>query len=162
MGVGDSTDEICVYTDGSCNTKHRIGAWAAIIINGSEKNTLNGHAINTTNQRMELAAVTEAIAFLNQTKDTIRQIILYTDSQYVAGLMQRKKKLMSTGFITNNNKLLRNDDLIARFYKESENLHLTVIKVKSHQRISQHEKLNSEADRLCRKIVRNLAKQRLP
>lgn len=161
MEVDYSIDEVSVYTDGSCNTKHHIGAWAAIIINGSEKKTINGHAVNTTHQRMELAAVIEAIAFLNQNKDTITHITLYTDSQYVTGLTLRKEKLLATDFITNKNKQLPNADLITRFYKESENLHLTITKVKSHQKISQHEKLNSEADRMCRKIVRELA-ERIP
>ncbi len=53
---------IIIYTDGSCNPKIGIGAWATIIFINEGKITLEGSAKDTTHQRMELIAVIEAFS----------------------------------------------------------------------------------------------------
>ena len=151
-------DEIFIYTDGSCNTLHRIGAWASIILLGPEKKVLQGQALNTTHQRMELTAVIHTLEFLIENKLSSLPITLYTDSQYVMGLGQRKERLTASDFKTRKNNTLPNSDLINSLFCYAENLRLTIVKVKSHQKNSHHEQMNGEVDKLCRKMVRNLVK----
>lgn len=68
-----------IYTDGACKGNPGPGGWAALLIyNGTEKE-ISGNEPDTTNNRMELTAVIEA---LNVLKTSCR-IDLYTDSSYV-------------------------------------------------------------------------------
>lgn len=148
-----NTNRIEIYTDGSCNSKHRIGGWAAIILHSSEKVILEGHDRDTTHQRMELIAVIKALEYvaINQIPDPIS---LYTDSQYVKDLANRKEKLQTNNFITKKKTDLPNTDLIKTIFTYSEQLNITFIKVKAHEKTSGIENHNHEADRRARKIVR--------
>ena len=68
-----------IFTDGACKGNPGPGGWGAILrYNGTEKELSGGFA-ETTNNRMELTAVIEALSALKEPCD----IILYTDSQYV-------------------------------------------------------------------------------
>ena len=68
---------VTIYTDGSC--KNGKGGWAARLTFGNDSLNLHGSVEETTNNRMELTAVLEAIKVLN-TPCIIR---LYSDSRYV-------------------------------------------------------------------------------
>ena len=72
---------VTIYTDGSClgNTTGSPGGWAAILVHPKKELVLRGCDCSTTNNRMELTAVVEAISHL------IRpcEITVYTDSTYV-------------------------------------------------------------------------------
>jgi len=77
-----------IYTDGGCSGNPGPGGWAYIIV----INTFQGERIaaedkgsqrETTNNRMELTAVIEALHALKKMNDVPRQISVYTDSQYV-------------------------------------------------------------------------------
>lgn len=73
---------IVIYTDGACSrngSKNAIGGYGAIIKFGEHEHIVRGYAIGTTNNRMELTAVVEAIKALKKPCDV--QVI--TDSQYV-------------------------------------------------------------------------------
>jgi ribonuclease HI len=148
--------EIAVYTDGSCNPAYRIGAWASIILNGKEKVILKGHALDTTHQRMELTAVVRSLEYLPENNPSSFPVTLYTDSQYVTGLLSRKEKLTTSGFITKKNNALPNADLIRQFFTLCLILPISIVKVKSHQKETTNEQLNGEVDKLCRKVVREL------
>ncbi|MFZ2620592.1 MAG: ribonuclease HI [Alphaproteobacteria bacterium] len=72
-------DKVDVYTDGGCSGNPGPGGWGAIVIwNGTEKE-LSGYAPNTTNNRMEMTAVLEALTFLKRHC----HVTVHTDSQYV-------------------------------------------------------------------------------
>jgi ribonuclease HI len=60
-----------IYTDGSCHTQLCIGAWAAIILIDEEKITLSGKDLDTTHNRMEILAVTEALEYLRLNFKTV-------------------------------------------------------------------------------------------
>ena len=72
--------KVNIYTDGSCSGNPGPGGWGAILVyNGNEKE-LSGGAGQTTNNRMELTAVIEALKALKFPCD----VTLTTDSKYVA------------------------------------------------------------------------------
>ena len=146
---------ISIFTDGSCNPVCKIGGWAAILFIGGEKILLFGSQVETTHQRMELTAAVEAISHLQTLACADQEICIYTDSQYLAGLPQRKSKLLLAGLTTKKNLLLPNADLIHQLLGYLDNLSLTFIKVKSHEKFSGHENYNREVDKLSRKIVRD-------
>lgn len=68
-----------IFTDGACSGNPGPGGWAALLrYNGHEKEISGGEA-DTTNNRMEMMAVIEALTALKKPS----RVKLYTDSQYV-------------------------------------------------------------------------------
>ncbi|HET6244171.1 MAG: ribonuclease HI [Bacteroidetes bacterium] len=149
-----SPDKILVYTDGSCNTKLQIGAWAAIVIIAFQKVILKDVMLETTHNRMELLAVIKAIDYLESNNLAKGVIQIYSDSQYVINLLQRKEKLKQKGFLTNKGSTIPNLDLIKKLINQMETHTLDFIKVKAHQKQGETINYNREVDKLARKIVR--------
>lgn len=69
-----------IYTDGGCNPKTWAGGWGVAIYAHGYLHELHGGATGTTNNRMELQAVIEAIRFIDNPEADLR---LHSDSQYV-------------------------------------------------------------------------------
>ena len=55
-----------IYTDGSCRGNPGVGGWGAILVYGPHQRELSGGEAHTTNNRMELTAVIEALAALKE------------------------------------------------------------------------------------------------
>ena len=70
---------VVIYTDGACKGNPGPGGWGALLATGSTEKELFGGELDTTNNRMEMTAVIEALAALK--RPCI--IMLYLDSQYV-------------------------------------------------------------------------------
>lgn len=145
-----------VYTDGSCHTQLRMGAWVAIVFVGHSKIVLSGTQTDTSHNRMELTAVIEAITYIKSQPVEINSIDIYTDSQYVAGLPGREKKLAVNGFEGSNSGEMTNASLVKDFYNCLQKLTINFIKVKAHQKKTESANYNIEADLLCRKMVREV------
>ena len=144
---------IIIYTDGSCNPKHGVGAWASLLFVDESKVVLTGTEEQTTHQRMELQAVIKSFEYLAKANLLQRVMELYTDSQYVTGLSRRKVKLKASGFMTKKNVPIRNSDLVRILIEYSEMMNVHFIKVKAHQN-NDDQNRNREVDLLARKIVR--------
>ena len=71
--------EVTVYTDGACSGNPGPGGWGAILIYKGVEKTMSGGERSTTNNRMELTAVIQALSALKEPC----KVELYTDSQYV-------------------------------------------------------------------------------
>jgi ribonuclease HI len=68
-----------VFTDGACKGNPGPGAWATIIQHGGDEDTRSGFEPWTTNNRMELMAVIEALRILDESS----VVTVVTDSRYV-------------------------------------------------------------------------------
>ena len=73
------SDPVVVYTDGACKGNPGPGGWGALLRWREHEKELFGGERATTNNRMELTAVIEALSAL---KPGCR-VALYTDSEYV-------------------------------------------------------------------------------
>ena len=74
-----SPKKITIYTDGACDPNPGVGGWAAILMFGAHVKELSGSEPDTTNNRMELTAVIEALRALKEPCE----ITLFTDSEYL-------------------------------------------------------------------------------
>ena len=74
------TDNVQIYTDGACSGNPGPGGWGAVLLYGAHEKQLSGGEANTTNNRMELTAVIEALSLLKRPC----RVTLTTDSKYVA------------------------------------------------------------------------------
>ncbi len=69
-----------IYTDGSCKKNPGPGGWGAVLVYRGKELELSGGQADTTNNRMELTAVIEALKRLREPC----QVTLTTDSKYVS------------------------------------------------------------------------------
>ncbi|NCT40316.1 MAG: ribonuclease HI [Alphaproteobacteria bacterium] len=102
------SDVITIYTDGACSGNPGPGGWGALLMwNGHEKEMFGGEP-ETTNNRMEMMAVIEALgAIKKQTK-----VELYTDSKYVMqGITEWIEGWKARGWKTAAKKPVKNQDL---------------------------------------------------
>jgi ribonuclease HI len=75
----ESGTAVHIYTDGACKGNPGPGGWGAWLRHGEHEKELFGGERATTNNRMELTAVIEALASLKRRC----RVVLHTDSQYV-------------------------------------------------------------------------------
>ncbi len=105
-----------IFTDGACRGNPGPGGWAAILrYNGHEK-IIYGAQEYTTNNRMELTAVIEALSSLKQTCN----VEVTTDSQYVChGISKWIEAWRKKSWRTSSNKPVKNADLWQVLDKEA-------------------------------------------
>jgi ribonuclease HI len=75
----ESNSLIKIYTDGACSGNPGPGGWGVFIENSGNVTELSGRDENTTNNRMELKAVIEALKFFTINSE----LTIHTDSKYV-------------------------------------------------------------------------------
>jgi ribonuclease HI len=99
---------VTIYTDGACKGNPGPGGWGALLQRGNVERELFGGEALTTNNRMELTAVIEALGALKRPSD----VALYTDSQYVRqGIMTWIHNWKRNGWKTSDRKPVKNADL---------------------------------------------------
>jgi ribonuclease HI len=84
MATTPGSAEVLVHTDGACKGNPGPGGWGAVLEYGGATKELFGGAPETTNNRMELTAVIEALRALNRSC----RVRIVTDSQYVRDLWE--------------------------------------------------------------------------
>ena len=104
----ESNNIINIYTDGACSGNPGPGGWGAYIDNAGLVTELSGREEDTTNNRMELKAVIEALnSFTSKTN-----LNLYTDSKYVMdGSSKWIENWKKNGWKTAQKKAVKNQDL---------------------------------------------------
>lgn len=106
--MSDFVPDVTIYTDGACKGNPGPGGWGALLIAGTAKKELCGGESSTTNNRMELTAVIEALGALNRAC----KVALYTDSKYVMdGLNEWLPNWKKRGWKTADKKPVKNQDL---------------------------------------------------
>ncbi|MET0082171.1 MAG: ribonuclease HI [Sedimenticola sp.] len=101
-------DRVEIFTDGACRGNPGPGGWGALLrYKGKERELFGGEA-ETTNNRMELAAVINALKALTRSA----QVRITTDSQYVKnGINQWIHNWKRNGWKTAAKKPVKNEDL---------------------------------------------------
>ena len=103
--------QVTIYTDGACKGNPGPGGWGAWLRTGGHEKDLCGGEKLTTNNRMELTAVIEALASLKRTCE----VTIYTDSEYVRkGITEWIHGWKQRGWKTADKKPVKNADLWQR------------------------------------------------
>lgn len=101
-------EKVDIYADGACKGNPGTGGWGALLVAGENKKELFGGERNTTNNRMELRAVIEALTALTRPCE----VIVYTDSQYVQkGISEWIHGWKARGWKTASKEPVKNVDL---------------------------------------------------
>ncbi len=135
--------EVTIYTDGACSGNPGPGGWGAILIYGKSKKEISGGDPDTTNNRMEMKAVIEALSILKE-KCLVN---LHSDSSYVINAFKQDwiANWQKNGWKTANKKDVANKDLWIELVELSNRHKVRWIKVKGHST----DEMNNRADELA-------------
>ncbi len=99
---------IDIFTDGACSGNPGPGGWGAILRKGTTEKELFGGEALTTNNRMEMMAVIEALRALKE--PVVARV--HTDSQYVQkGISEWIHGWKRRGWKTAGKEPVKNEDL---------------------------------------------------
>jgi ribonuclease HI len=137
------TEKIQIFTDGACSGNPGPGGWGAILRCAGKEIELCGKDPATTNNRMELTAVIEALSALKRPCS----VVLQTDSRYVVDGIEKgwAKSWQKNNWIKSDKKPALNPDLWERLL-ELCNVHkVRFIWVKGHAGHAENERCDELA-----------------
>ena len=139
-----TTDHVTIYTDGACKGNPGPGGWGAWIRWGEHEKELFGGEPRTTNNRMELTAVIEALAALKRPC----HVTVHTDSEYVRkGMTEWMKNWKARGWRTADGKPVKNVELWQRLDALRERHQVHWRWVKGHSGDAGNERADALANR---------------
>ncbi len=140
-----------IFTDGACSGNPGPGGWGALLRCKNVEKELSGGEKETTNNRMELTAVINALSALK----TECNVSLYTDSKYVMnGINEWLPNWKKNGWKTSNKKSsVKNVDLWQRLDELCSRHQIRWIWVKGHAGHPENERV----DELARQAIANLS-----
>ena len=132
-----------IYTDGACLGNPGIGGYGAILKYNGHKKEISGGYENTTNNRMEITAVIEALKLLKEPCD----ITIYSDSQYVCNAITKgwAKSWETKGWMRNKKEPALNADLWKKLLELIENHKVELVWVKGHAGHPENERCDALA-----------------
>ncbi|MDP2032373.1 MAG: ribonuclease HI [Polaromonas sp.] len=103
-----TAQHVVIYTDGACKGNPGPGGWGALMTADGKVKELFGGELATTNNRMEMMAVIEALSALKRPC----RVTLHVDSQYVLkGMTEWIKGWKARGWRTAAKEPVKNVDL---------------------------------------------------
>ena len=143
---------INIYTDGACKGNPGPGGWAAILSFGSIEKELSGGEPETTNNRMELLAVLNALSALKEPCE----VTIYSDSQYFVDSVKlgRVYQWRMNGWKTSTKKLALSIDLWEQILVLLEKHVVTPVWVKGHDGNLYNERCDKLASDQAKKYAK--------
>ena len=140
-----------IYTDGACKklgTNATFGGWSFIALRGGERiYEIAGCEYGTTNQRMELLAIRNALEFAQKNRHPNENVIIYSDSAYAINcyLQSWYVNWQQNGWQNSKKQDVANQDLWIEIIPYLDNFWYHFQKVKGHGNTF----WNNECDRLA-------------
>lgn len=145
MGV---KGEIVIYTDGACSGNPGPGGWAAILRWNHHAKEISGFEAHTTNNRMELRAVIEALKCLKKKTLPVRVV---TDSQYIQHAFTKKwiDNWIRKGWLTASKEPVKNRELWEELLVLSKSHTIEWAWTRGHAQ----DEMNNRCDELAREQI---------
>lgn len=139
-----------IYTDGACSGNPGVGGWASVLLYEQHKKELYGNDKETTNNRMELTAVIEALKALKRPCN----VTLYSDSKYVIDSINKDwvYKWKANNWIKSDRKPALNTDLWKELLTLLEVHKVKFVWVKGHN----GNEYNERCDELAVKAIKEI------
>ena len=140
---------VTIYTDGACSKNPGPGGWAAVLIYKGNEKDFSGYEPETTNNRMELSAVLNALAALKEPC----KVTLHTDSAYIHNAFEKGwiNNWLKNGWKTASKKPVENQDLWKAIIDLTDTHQVFWKKVKGHS----GDRYNTICDELARKAIKD-------
>lgn len=142
-----------IYTDGSCKKAGKymtFGGWAYYALADNELINFNsGGEDNTTNQRMELKAVIEALKYAKSIRRGSERVIIYSDSAYVVNCYLKEWYVSweRNNWLNSKREGVANRDLWEQIIPFFDNFWYSFQHVKGHNQIFWNEKCDDLAQK---------------
>lgn len=156
-----------LFVDGSVNPQSNIGygAYLAVSERGLAPEALRTRVKvrrfePTSSTKLELQTLLWALGDIQAVG---RRVIVYTDSQNILGLQERRGRLEQNDYRSKNNKRLKHYMLYQAFYSMIDQLDCDLVKVRGHQVADQKDdidRLFTLVDKASRKALRGKGEQR--
>ncbi len=132
-----------IFTDGACSGNPGPGGYGAILRYGGHIKEISGGASETTNNRMELMGVIEALSALNRPCE----VILTTDSKYVVDSVTKgwARSWKAKGWVKSDKKPALNADLWERLLELLDKHDVRFVWVKGHAGHPENERCDALA-----------------
>ena len=146
-----SPKKVIIYTDGACSGNPGPGGWGAILIwNGKEKE-LSGADAQTTNNRMEMKAVIEALKALKKPC----KVSIHSDSALIINAMTKGwiQNWQKRGWRKADKKPVENKELWVEMLKVIKPHRVTWVKVKAHAGVELNERVDQLAVNESKKCI---------
>ncbi len=138
--------QVVIYTDGACKGNPGPGGWGAWLRYGQHERELYGGELLTTNNRMELMAVIQALTALSRPC----VVTLHTDSEYVRkGITEWIHGWKQRGWKTADKKPVKNQELWQRLEALSQLHRIDWRWVKGHAGDPGNERADALANQGC-------------
>jgi ribonuclease HI len=140
-------EKVLIFTDGACSGNPGPGGWGAILRYKGRERELSGFAPDTTNNRMELTAVIEALAVLKFPCS----VTLQTDSRYIVDGIEKgwAKSWRKNNWLKSDKKPALNPDLWEKLLDLCDVHRVNFTWIKGHAGHAENEK----CDRLARLAI---------
>ncbi len=137
-----------IFTDGACSGNPGPGGYGAILKYGDNIREISGYEMETTNNRMEMMAVIEALKQLKRPS----RIRVTTDSQYVVkGMTTWMSGWIKRNWINSQKKPVLNQDLWKMLLQLSHPHKIEWVWIKGHD----GHTYNEHCDQLARNALKN-------
>ena len=141
-----------IYTDGGCaGNQHNknFGGWGAILEFAGHTKELCGGEADTTNNRMEMTALLEALKAVKKDGQVIHA---FSDSSYLMDCFRKRwyVKWLDNGWKTAAKKPVENQDLWKALLPYIDIHHMTFYRVKGHVNLNSP---STDTDKLYAKFV---------
>lgn len=149
-----------VYTDGSLKKLGQsiFGGWAYIVVRDNKEIYFDSdNAYDTTNQRMELTAIKEALNYVKTIRQPCEKVVIHSDSAYAVNcyLQEWYVKWRANGWRNASNKDVANQDLWTEIIPFFENFWYNFEKVQGHAGNFWNEKCDKLAQAAAEKLKIN-------
>jgi ribonuclease HI len=143
--------QVEIFTDGACSGNPGKGGWGAILRALGKEKELSGYDPDTTNNRMELTAVIEALKALKYPCD----VTVTTDSRYVCDGITKgwAKKWRQNGWVKSNKKPVLNSDLWEELLTLCGKHNVNFVWVKGHAEHPENERCDGLAREAITKLI---------
>ena len=136
-----------IYTDGACSNNQGKGVWAAILIYNGHEKVISGGELDTTNNRMELKSIIEALKILKEKCE----VTIYSDSAYAINPFIKNwiYDWIKNNWKNSEKNEIKNVDLWKLLLEQVNSHIVSFVKVKGHS----DNEFNNRCDKLARKEI---------
>jgi ribonuclease HI len=133
---------VVIYTDGACSGNPGPGGWGSVLLYNGHRREMSGGDAETTNNRMEMMAVIQALESLKRPCS----VMIYTDSVYVMkGITEWIEQWKKRGWKTAAKKPVKNVELWQRLEQAIHSHEVKWTWVKGHSGVPENERADELA-----------------
>ncbi|MGE4545264.1 MAG: ribonuclease HI [Pedobacter sp.] len=154
-------NDVMLFIDGSVHVQSKLGYGAYLAVTETDLSTGSLRASvkvqrfeHTSSTRLELQTLLWA---LKDIPASVGTLTVYTDSQNIIGLHERREQLEKNNYRSKNDRPLNNSDLYQAFFRITDQFNCTFVKVRGHHLSSEKDaidRLFTLVDRASRSALR--------